>query len=165
MAKFSKSKRQKIIDDYLAETGSNMFSASEFVDWLEDHPDHEAYPWFFSKDDAALARQYRIDLARRMVSGLRIVTTIHNAESKVVTITTREFPAYVSPMAGRNGGGGYGRFDPSSPTDVDALVQEGVAALRSWLERYRGAFGVVGADVSAVEEIVARTEGRVALSA
>ena len=48
MAYFSKKTKQRIIDDYLQQTGKNMFVPQEFIDWLADYPDHEAYkafPW------------------------------------------------------------------------------------------------------------------------
>ena len=43
MAYFSKKTKQRIIDDYMAKTGKNMYVPQEFIDWLADHPDHEAY--------------------------------------------------------------------------------------------------------------------------
>ena len=56
MAQFTKADRQRIIDSYLSETGRNMFVPSEFIDWLADNEDHEAYEWFFAKDEASAAR-------------------------------------------------------------------------------------------------------------
>ena len=73
MAGFPKKERQRIIDEYLAASGRNMFIPREFVDWLRDYPDHEAYDWFYGMDDAEAAQQHRIQLARQMASGLRIV--------------------------------------------------------------------------------------------
>lgn len=49
MAQFTKADRQRIIDSYLSETGRNMFVPGEFIDWLADNEDHEAYDWFFAK--------------------------------------------------------------------------------------------------------------------
>lgn len=156
MANFWK-KRQEIIDDYLSKTGRNMFNAGEFIDWLEKHPEHEAYDWFFGMDDAEAARQHRIHLARRMASGLRIVAKEEVSEARVVQITEREYPAYISPVADRKSGGGYQRFDP---TDADAMAElrrQGAVALRSWLDRYGGAFA--DDDLSALEEIAAPKRG------
>lgn len=165
MSKFAKRDRQRIIDGYLAETGRNMFIAPEFIDWLQDQPENEAYPLFFGQDDAEAARQHRIDLARRMASGLRIVATINAPEtSTVVQITTREFPAYVSPMSGRRSGGGYAPFDPEDGAAMTELQDQGAQALRSWLARYRGAAEAAGVDLSPVEEIVAQLSRGVALA-
>ena len=162
---FKKADRQRIIDGYLSETGRNLFVASEFIDWLEGQPDHEAYPWFFGMDDATAARQHRIALARRMASGLRVVASVETKEAKVVQITEREYPAYVSPVAGRKHGGGYERFDPSDDAAMAELRRQGSTALRSWLERYRGAFEAKGLDLTPIEEIAASQDDSVALSA
>jgi len=167
MSGFPKEKRQAIIDGYLSETGRNMFVAGEFIDWLADRPDHQCYSWFFSKDDAEAAREYRIDLARRMASGLRIVSTVSQApdKSQVVHITTREFPAYVSPVAGRRSGGGYERFNPDDADAVAELRRQGASALRGWLSRYRGAFEAAGVDLSGIEKIATSEDESVAKSA
>jgi hypothetical protein len=159
---FKAKDRQRIIDGYLAASGCNMFVPGEFIDWLSDQPDHEAYELFFGMDDAAAAREHRIDLARRMASGLRITARVEEQQAKVVSIKVREFPAFVSPMAGRKAGGGYEPFDPQDGAAMAELRRQGAVALQSWLNRYRGAFA--GVDLTALEEIAAG-EGRVALSA
>jgi hypothetical protein len=167
MAGFPKSERQRIIDEYLAATGANQFVPGEFIDWLAANPDHEAYDWFYGIDDSAAAREYRIDLARRMASGLRVVAKVSSAPDKgnVVHVTSREYPAYVSPMAGRKDGGGYSPFNPDDPEAVAELARQGATALRSWLSRYRGAAESSGVDVSAIEKIAVQLEGRVANAA
>jgi hypothetical protein len=165
MSKFAKKDRQRIIDGYLAATGRNMFVAPEFIDWLQGQPENEAYPLFFGVDDAEAARQHRIDLARRMASGLRIVATVNAPEAaSVVQITTREYPAYVSPMSGRRNGGGYAPFDPEDGDAMAELQSQGAQALRSWLARYRGAAEAAGVDVTPIEEIVAQLSRDVALA-
>ena len=154
MAAFTKEARQKIIDNYLAESGANMFVPGVFIDWLADRPDHEAYGLFFSKDDAAAAREYRIMMARQMANGLRIVARISEPErSNVVSVNVREFPAFISPMDGRRAGGGYEPFNPQDSAQMDELRRQGTIAMRSWLARYRGAFEEVGADLAPLEEI------------
>lgn len=159
---FTKADRQRIIDGYLHETGENIFVPSAFVDWLADQPEHEAYGWFYGKDDASAAREYRIGLARQMASGLRVVAEVSTTQAKVVQIVVREFPAYVSPVASRKSGGGYEPFDPKDAAAMAELRRQGAVALQSWLRRYRGAFD--GSDLTTIEEIAA-SEGRVALSA
>lgn len=153
MSNFAKKARQRIIDGYLAETGRNMFVASEFVDWLKDQQDNEAYPLFYGTDDATAARAYRIDQARRMASGLRIVATSSAQVADVVQVSVREYPAYLSPVSGRKSGGGYQRMDPEDAEMIAELRKQGAMALRSWLERYRGVFVDI-ADLSPLEEIV-----------
>lgn len=159
---FTKADRQRIIDGYLHETGENMFVPAAFIDWLADQPEHEAFGWFFGKDDATAAREYRIGLARQMASGLRIVAEVSTTQASVVQISVREFPAYVSPVASRKSGGGYEPFDPKDDAAMAELRRQGAVALRSWLARYRGAFEDV--DLTTIEEIAAQAD-RVALSA
>lgn len=164
MAQFTKARRQAIIDGYLTSSGRNMFVAAEFIDWLSGQKDHEAYGWFFAKDDASAAREYRINLARQMASGLRIqVQASEPAISNVVQVTARDYPAYVSPVAQRRLGGGYMRFDPQDAASIAELRRQGQTALRSWLARYGGAFTVK--ELQALEKIAAAEAGRVALSA
>lgn len=141
MAGFPKKERQKIIDDYLAETGRNMFVPSEFIDWLSGQKAHVAYPWFFSKSDKEAAREYRIWMARQMASGLRIVSKVEHSNASVVSVAVREYPAFVSPVGGRKGGGGYEPFDPKDGAQVAELKRQGIVALQSWLNRYGGVFG------------------------
>jgi hypothetical protein len=162
---FKAKDRQRIIDDYLSKTGRNMFSASEFIDWLAGYPDHEMYDAFYGMSDGEAARAYRISLARRMASGLRIVARQETVEANVVQITTREYPAFVSPVAARKSGGGY---QPVNPDDVDQLAElrrQGASALRGWLARYRGVFEAAGVDLSALEEIASSEDGSVAQTA
>lgn len=146
--------RQRIIDGYLAATGRNIFQPAEFIDWLETQPDHEAYEWFFGIDDATAAREHRIALARRMASGLRIVVQGNGrSDAKVVQVSTREYPAFVSPVAGRKDGGGYSPFNPDDPTLMAELRAQGAQSLVAWLTRYRGAAEASGVDVTPIELI------------
>lgn len=158
---FTSKDRQRIIDNYLNESGENIFQPGAFIDWLGERPDHEAYEWFFGQDDATAAREYRISMARRMASGLRITAQVEEKKSSVVSIAVREYPAFVSPVASRKQGGGYEPFDPKDAEAMAELRRQGVVALQSWLKRYAGAFADV--DLSVIEEIAA--DGRVALSA
>ena len=124
MAGFPKKERQRIIDDYLAASGRNMFNPVEFVDWLGGQPDHEAYSLFYGMDDVEAARQWRIQLARQMASGLRIVVQESAPEDQVVSITVREYPAFISPVSLRKKGGGYERFDPNIEEIAEALREK-----------------------------------------
>lgn len=160
MAGFPMKERQAIIDGYLASTGRNMFQPAEFIDWLAEHPDHPAYEWFYAMDDASAAREYRIDLARKMASGLRITARVQEVQSAApMRVAVREFPAMVSPMDGRKAGGGYVPFDPQDPALVAELRRQGGQALRAWLARYRGVAEAGGLDVSPIEQIAGALDG------
>ena len=162
----TKQDRQRIIDDYLSKSGRNMFVPAEFVDWLQGKPDHEAYEAFFGTTDAVAAREYRTQMARKMASGLRIVARQEEArKATVVSISVREYPAFVSPMAGRKSGGGYEPFDPDNAAHLAELVEQGRASLRGWLARYRGAFEEAGVDLSGIEKIAIADRDGVAQSA
>lgn len=150
---FTSKDRQRIIDDYLTRSGRNLFVPGEFIDWLAGQKDHEAYEWFFSKTDAEAAREYRIGLARRMASGLRIVVKSNDSKARVVSITQREYPAYISPIDQRKNGGGYQRFDPQDAANIAELKRQGRVAMQSWLDRYGAAFEADGVDISALKEI------------
>lgn len=153
--KFTRHDRQRIIDEYLASTGRNMFVPGEFIDWLYAHPSHEAYDWFFAENDAAMARERRLDMARRMVSGLRVVSRSHQSEATVTAITVREYPAFVSPISGRKDGGGYVPFNPDDDEALQELLTQGAISLRSWMSRYRGAFERAGFSLDDMHLLVA----------
>jgi hypothetical protein len=138
MAGFSQARRQRIVDGYLAVSGRNTFKAHEFIDWLADKPEHEAYKAFYGIADSEAARAYRIELARRFVSGLRVVVTQHvtDAESRTITISKAEAPVYISPLDSRYQRGGYVAYDPSDADSVTAFRKEATHTLESWVKRY-----------------------------
>lgn len=154
MSGFPKKERQRIIDEYLAASGRNMFIPHEFVDWLGGQPEHEAYDWFYGIDDAEAARQHRIQMARQMASGLRIVVQDSAPKDQVVSINVREYPAFVSPMGLRKKGGGYERFDPHSEESQRELRRQAATAMAAWLSRYRGCVEKFGLDMQPLEHIV-----------
>lgn len=141
MAGFSQTRRQRIIDGYLADSGRNTFRPGEFIDWLADKPEHEAYAAFYSLEDAEAARAYRIELARRFVSGLRVTVTqnTEDEESRKVTVSTHQAPAFMSPLDGRMKGGGYVAYDPNDPESVSLFRQEAHQAFGQWVKRYESA--------------------------
>ena len=150
---FKAKDRQRIIDEYLADSGNNMVIPAQFIEWMRGRPDHEAYDLFFGMSDEKAAHQYRVDLARRFISGLRVTVSQSQKDRNVVRVTTREYPAYVSPTEGRRSGGGYMPFDETDPAHQAELRRQGATALRGWLSRYRGAFEAAGVDLSAIEAV------------
>jgi hypothetical protein len=95
-----------------------------------------------------------------MASGLRIVVHQEVSVGSVVHITTKEYPAFVSPIAGRRIGGGYVPFDPTDEGAAADLRKQAAVSLRAWLSRYRGAADDI--DLRPVEEIVMLLSGSVA---
>ena len=153
MSNFAKKTKQRIIDDYLQTTGLNIFKPDEFVDWLATQPEHELYDAFYGMDDSVAARNWRIDKARQMASGLRIVVEQTHIEQsdKVLTI---EYPAYISPISTRKSGGGYEPFDPDDEDAQYELRKQAGVTLAAWLNRYRGSAENIGLDLTSVEYIV-----------
>tara|TARA_R110002096_G_scaffold176361_1_gene352551 strand:- start:201 stop:707 length:507 start_codon:yes stop_codon:yes gene_type:complete len=155
MSNFARKTKQRIIDDYLQATGYNIFKADEFVDWLANQPEHEMYNAFYGTDDATAARQWRIDMARRMASGLRIVVKQEEVQqSSVVSIKVAEYPAYISPVSKRREGGGYEPFDPNDEASQEELRRQAGVALAAWLNRFRGSAEHIGLDMTPIENIV-----------
>jgi len=160
MAGFPKKERQRIIDEYLAATGRNMFHPAEFIDWLKDQPEHEAYEWFYGMEDEHAARQWRIQLARQMASGLRIVVKHTEPTQQKINLVVREYPAFVSPASNRKNGGGYEAFDPDNEQAQQELRRQAAVGLASWLNRYRGCAENIGVDVSSIEDIAEILRGK-----
>lgn len=136
----SRAEKQRVIDEYLAATGANSFVPGEFIDWLSSKPKHPIYPVFFGLSDRECAREHRIELARKFVFGLRIQVKTEVKTSKVTRVKVLDYPAFISPLDGRKGGGGYIPFDPKDPSAIDELRRQGAMAMQSWLNRYRAVF-------------------------
>ena len=154
MGNFARKTRQRIILGYLADTGRNMFVPEEFVTWLLDHHEHEMYKAFHGRDDELL-RQAKLDLARQLASGLRIVVKQEEVQqSDVVSIKVAEYPAYISPVAQRKEGGGYEPFDPDDERSQEELRRQAGVALAAWLNRFRGSAEHIGLDMTPIENIV-----------
>jgi hypothetical protein len=164
MAKFDRTYRQKVIDEYLNATGENTFVPAAFIDWLRDQPDHRVYPVFFGKSDEDAAAEYRINLARQFVSGLRVkirltATTIDESgrEVKVTesAVTAVRVPAFYSPLSERKGGGGYHAFDSEDPAALRELRRQAATDLRRFIHRHEGIAKLSGISLEAIKAIAA----------
>jgi hypothetical protein len=151
MPAFNRTYRQKIIDEYLNDTGRNSFVPSEFLVWLKPQEDHRAWSIFWGKDDAEAAHQYRIMLARQFVAGLRI--TVNVSETVAVKV-----PAFISPVANRREGGGYVSVDVTERDTTDELLRQASDDLRRWIKRYAGVLEIANVDFAAVETVMGAIE-------
>lgn len=162
MSKFTKAQRQEIIDDYLRQTGQNLFIAGAFVDWLKNKPDHIAYSWFFGMSDEEAARDHRISLARNMASGLRITASFSSAPSQAKSVTVKQgetnYPSMISPMSMRANGGGYIHFDPKDEKSMVEFRNEAASTLRSWVKRYAVALEAIDVDQKTIEKLASKLE-------
>jgi hypothetical protein len=156
---FSRKTKQRIIDDYLNETGRNRFIPEEFINWLQHKPDHEMYDAFFGMDDSEAAHKWRVHQATLMVTGMRINQTVNVEPTKSTTFkvvekkASREYPAYISPVARRKDGGGFDAMDPENETHQAELRRQAGNKLTNWLARYRGCAEHVGVDLQPVEHV------------
>ncbi len=116
---FSKKTKQRIIDDYLNETGRNRFIPEEFINWLQHKPDHEMYDAFFGMDDSEAAHKWRVHQATLMVTGMRINQTVNVEPAKSTTlevkVITRISSLHITGCRQENGGG----FDAMNPEDEE----------------------------------------------
>lgn len=153
MTGLTKAARQAILDDYLARH-NGRFDAGEFLTEVraggEDHP---AFGWFTWDDDRA-AHEHRLWQARTFARDLRVTFNVETLERGAVRIRTVEAPRLVSPLEGRQKGGGYVTVDPESPEAMRALCAEAAASLQSWLRRYGGALAWAGGSTDSLDEAV-----------
>lgn len=157
-----RSYRQRIVDEYLNATGRNQFVPAEFLDWLEPQEGHRAWRLFFGKDDEEAAREYRISLARSFVAGLRIsivVSEVMASRADHMRLAISEpvrvrLPAFVSPLATRETGGGYIPIDADDGSALRELYEQGANDLARWIERYEGTARLAGADVAPLASVV-----------
>jgi hypothetical protein len=162
MAAFNRTFRQKVVDEYLNDTGSNYFEPRAFLDWLQGKPEHAVYPIFFGKSDEEAALQYRLIQARQFVSGLRVKITMTPAMAsstqhiaiKIKEPTPFRIPAFVSPVSGRRQGGGYYQTDVTDEDSAKELYRQAAQGLSAWLERYGDVARLAGADVKAIEAVL-----------
>ena len=164
MARFDRGYRQKVIDGYLNASGRNVFIPAEFLAWLRDQPDHQAYPIFFSKSDEDAADEWRIDQVRKFVSGLRISVRVHVAQiedsSREIRVTEApatsvRMPAFFSPASERKGGGGYYPTDVDDPAVRRELRRQAATELRRFIHRHEGIARISGISLDAIKAIAA----------
>ena len=82
--RFSKKDRQQVINDYLNKTGRNSYVPVEFVEWMQNQPNHPAYKLFIFEDDAKMALKQRIQIARQFDSGCKITVQYRDIQSEPI---------------------------------------------------------------------------------
>ncbi len=149
--KLKKADRQKIVDDF-AERNGGRFNPRAFVDDVrQTKGQHPAWTWF-TWDDAKAAEDHRIWQARRFVHDLVVLHTVETIYRGKVTVSHVESPAFISPMEGRVGGGGYLSLDPDDPAQMSAFCVEAATSLQSWLRRYSAAVAYAGGSVTSLQK-------------
>ena len=160
--RFGKKDREKIINDYLNQTGRNSYVPAEFVDWIQNKPDHPVYKLFGFEDDEKMALKYRIQMARQFATGCKITVQYRDLPTETVDVTDSitvedakvvRFPTFISPIDNRAQGGGYQKFDVNNPDTVAELCRQACRELRSWTKRYKGICAVKEVDIENLEEV------------
>ena len=174
MSGFDRTYRQKIIDEYLNDSGNNVFVPADFLAWLKDRPGHRVYSLFYGKSDDDAAAAYRVGLVRNFVNGLRINVRVSVAPSTARAVSvlvndtspmTVSVPAFISPVANRRGGGGYYSTDVNDPAMMRELGRQAAVDLRSWLSRYEGIATLIGVAVSDIHLIASALDAGVVTGA
>jgi len=141
--RFSKQKRQEIIDDFIRKNGG--YDAQAFLrEVRSSNGTHPAWSWFQWNDGAA-AEEYRLWQARTFTQGLRVVFTVEVTERHVSGV--RAVPALLSPLDNRRNGGGYYAVDPQDEAHMAEVRLQGAASLETWMRRYGDAFELAGGDL------------------
>jgi hypothetical protein len=158
MARFSKTLRQKIIEEFAKRHGGR-YDAAQFLDEVQaTGPEHAAYAWFEWDQDKA-ATQFRIEQAREFARDLRVTFTIEEVTVGRSVKISRTMPLALSPLSGRAAGGGYVVADQANPVPHMAEhCHQGAVTLRAWYSRYGSAMSHAGADRGALEGIISALE-------
>lgn len=159
-----KSQKQKVIDEYLADTGSEVLRPAELLAYIRERPDHILHGMLFSESEAERAEKYSIKLLADWCSGLRTTVVIDikpEPEEKTVDLKIEikespeafEVPGLLSPRADRVHGGGYLVFDPSNASYRREFAGQAASALAGWLRRYGGVQKLSGVDLAPIEAV------------
>jgi len=151
MARFTKELRQQIVREF-AEGHGGMFDPAVFLASVRDAgPEHPAWEWFDWNDETA-ANEYRLDQARDFARGLVVrfeVKVVHRGTLRVVE---KAAPLALSPLGGRNDGGGYYLTDPDDPAHMEELCRQAAQSLRWFVSRYEAALAYAGVGVGGFDK-------------
>lgn len=156
MREFSKEAREEIVRAHIKEHG--RFEAGEFLAAVRrSNGTHPAWAWFEWNDGKA-AEDHRTWQARMFVQGLRIKFEVHDARSRSANVVVHELPAYVSPVADRQKGGGYFQTDPNDPLQRAEMLSQAARSLANFEERYAGLLALAGLSIQPVTKLRAALE-------
>ncbi|WP_267355603.1 MULTISPECIES: hypothetical protein [unclassified Methylobacterium] len=159
MSGFTKAIRQRIVEEFARRHGGS-YNAAAFVEEVRKvGPKHPAYGWFeWNSNRAALL--YQIEQARDFARDLRVtfsVVVVNNGR-RSVQVRETALPLVLSPMDGRQTGGGYVLTDPDDPAHLAEHRRQAATALRSWWSRYQSAAVQAGCSTDTVEDIILKLE-------
>lgn len=148
--------RQDVINEFLAATGSNVFYAQAFVDYVSERPKHVLHSVLFGKEDADLANEWRLGYVRGFISRIKVHVPQEELPENPRSITVRysDQPVFVSPIVSRKVGGGY--IGSAGEDGQLELAAQGAKALHAWLVRFTIVSERMGVDVTPIEKIAVK---------
>lgn len=152
--RFSKERRQEIIQDFCRRRNTDFDARLFEKEVREQGKKHPAWAWF-QWDDGKAAGEHRIWQARQFAIGLRISFTVETVGREgPVMVREVKAPLLISPGGGRHAGGGYVLTDLSKPDHMAELCRQAGDDLNWWLRRYEGAAAHVGIDIDGIRQHV-----------
>lgn len=161
----SKITRQRIVKEF-AVRHNGTYNPTLFLDEVRKTGEtHPAYGWF-EWDKSKAAQAYQLEQARAFARDLRVTFTVTevNGGRRKVKVRESAMPLVISPLKGRQDGGGYVLVDPKDDAHLDEHCRQAAVALRAWLGRYTAAVKHVGHTTDALEELATALETKALLN-
>lgn len=152
---FTKLTRQRIVKEF-AVRHNGQFNAALFLDEVRQKGEaHPAYDWF-EWDESKAAQAHQIEQARAFARDLRVTFTVTEISGGKRRVKVREsaMPMVLSPLKGRNDGGGYVLVDPDDASHRSEHCRQAAVTLRAWRNRYADAVKHVGGSLDSVDALV-----------
>lgn len=154
---FTKQQRQEIVADFAKRHGGH-YDPRLFVEEVkstgESHPAHGWFTW--DRDRAAY--EHWLWQAREFASDLKVSFTIEEIDRGKVTVREVTMPMALSPLGGRQQGGGYIISDPNSPVHMAELCLQAANDLARWLRRYEAAIIYAQGSTVSAKKLLERLE-------
>ena len=144
MSRFTKEIRQRIVQKF-AVRHNGQFDPALFIQEVRaTGAEHPAYDWF-EWDVGNAAQAYQLEQARAFARDLRVTFRVEEITGPhSVRIKEEPMPMVISPISGRNKGGGYVLVDPNDPEHIAEHCVQAARALAQWRDRYAAAIAHVG---------------------
>ena len=148
ISRYTKELRQQIVEEF-SRRHNGVYNPVVFLQEVrETGKEHPAWSWFQWDDDKA-AQEHRLWQARSFAKDLRVKFEVEEiSRGGAVTVKSVEVPMVLSPMKGRNDGGGYLLTDKNNPEHMAEHCKQAATALRAWMKRYKSALDHAGIPTS-----------------
>lgn len=160
----TKLQRQRIVKEFAVRHNGHYNPALFLAEVRQSGESHPAFGWF-EWDQNKAAQAHNLEQARAFARDLRVTFTVTqiNGGRRSVKIRESTMPMVISPLKGRQDGGGYVLVDPKDQSHVDEHCRQAAVGLRAWLGRYADAVKAVGHQVSEIEALAAKLEQKALL--